>query len=127
MSESLSNSLFVLENSPELAKQQLLQRRSSQIGKGCGLGLTVSNMISHKMGGQLSVVSELGKGSTFTLGLPFKNGLSAVESSTDVAHENCKTNRCSLRPEDLFMGSFPCSKTQRQTQQKGKSQDQCSW
>ena len=40
------------------------------IGEGYGLGLTVAKRMATLMGGKLSVASELGKGSTFTLTLP---------------------------------------------------------
>ena len=40
------------------------------IGEGYGLGLAVAKRMAALMGGDLSVTSELGKGSTFTLTLP---------------------------------------------------------
>jgi signal transduction histidine kinase len=40
------------------------------IGEGYGLGLTVARRMAILMGGELCVVSELGKGSTFSLTLP---------------------------------------------------------
>lgn len=40
------------------------------IGEGYGLGLAVARRMAVLMGGELSVVSELGRGSTFTLTLP---------------------------------------------------------
>ena len=40
------------------------------IGEGYGLGLAVARRMAVLMGGDLSVASELGKGSTFTLTLP---------------------------------------------------------
>jgi signal transduction histidine kinase len=39
-------------------------------GEGYGLGLAVAKRMAALMGGDLSVSSELGKGSTFTLTLP---------------------------------------------------------
>lgn len=38
--------------------------------QGSGLGLAICQRITHSMGGQLSVTSQLGEGSTFTLRLP---------------------------------------------------------
>ncbi len=41
-------------------------------GKGTGLGLSVSYGIVEGLGGQMSVVSSAGEGSTFTVDLPLK-------------------------------------------------------
>jgi signal transduction histidine kinase len=37
---------------------------------GMGLGLTISKMIIQELGGEISVQSEFGKGSTFTFTIP---------------------------------------------------------
>jgi two-component system NtrC family sensor kinase len=39
-------------------------------GKGTGLGLSISHSIIVKLGGRITVVSEVGKGTTFTIHLP---------------------------------------------------------
>jgi signal transduction histidine kinase len=39
---------------------------------GAGLGLSISRRLAHMLGGQLTLVSEAGKGSTFTLRLPVR-------------------------------------------------------
>jgi two-component system NtrC family sensor kinase len=41
-------------------------------GKGTGLGLSISHGIITRLGGRISVVSEVGKGATFTIELPVK-------------------------------------------------------
>jgi len=44
---------------------------TKEVGKGSGLGLAVSFSLAEKMGGQIRVESEEGKGSSFVLELPF--------------------------------------------------------
>ncbi len=46
------------------------------VGKGTGLGLTISYDIVKKNGGDISVESEPGKGTTFTVILPVNAGVS---------------------------------------------------
>ncbi|MDQ6963302.1 MAG: ATP-binding protein, partial [Mariprofundales bacterium] len=48
---------------------------------GTGLGLTISHQLTELMGGRLSCVSELGKGSVFRLQLPLAWSSEAVERS----------------------------------------------
>jgi two-component system NtrC family sensor kinase len=47
---------------------------TKEVGKGTGLGLYVSHEIIRRHGGRISVASETGKGSTFTIELPNKTG-----------------------------------------------------
>lgn len=46
------------------------ERRLNQPVQGVGLGLAISQDLAHGMGGSVAVISEVGKGSTFTLELP---------------------------------------------------------
>jgi two-component system, NtrC family, sensor kinase len=45
---------------------------TKEVGKGTGLGLSISHSIIEKLGGTISVNSEMGKGTTFTIALPIK-------------------------------------------------------
>jgi signal transduction histidine kinase len=54
----------------ELVFRRFFQCDKSRNDEGFGLGLPLSAKIAEKHGGEITVVSELGKGSTFTLILP---------------------------------------------------------
>ncbi len=63
------------------------------VGEGYGLGLTVARRMAVLMGGALSVASELGKGSTFTLTLPASIVSGTPESvitTEDVGHSTAR-------------------------------------
>jgi two-component system OmpR family sensor kinase len=47
--------------------------RARHSGEGSGLGLSIVDAIMKAHGGEVSVDSELGKGSTFTLHFPINN------------------------------------------------------
>ena len=45
--------------------------------KGTGLGLSISTIIAEKLGGHLDLRSEVGKGSCFSIVLPYDEKLNA--------------------------------------------------
>ncbi|HDZ11737.1 MAG TPA: hypothetical protein ENH53_05920, partial [Bacteroidetes bacterium] len=54
---------------------------TKEVGKGTGLGMYVSHSIIHGEGGEISVKSQLGRGTTFTIEVPI------VEEKSNVKQE----------------------------------------
>ena len=64
---------------------------STKGSRGTGLGLPVSQKIIREHGGSISIASELGKGSTFTISLPMRK--------FDVVKGNAPTEAELTRPD----------------------------
>jgi two-component system sensor histidine kinase/response regulator len=78
--------IHVRDEGPGIPREQLknifnrFQRVPGQGGRGHGLGLYIAAALARLHGGALTVESELGKGSTFTLTLPRTQSLAAPAS-----------------------------------------------
>ena len=71
--------------------------------KGYGLGLALCRIIVEKMGGEISVKSELGKGSNFSFRLPFHGtigGLSTNTQTNTTTTNNMRTLRATEGPNE---------------------------
>ena len=60
---------------------------TKETGKGVGLGLAVSKTIIDRHGGEITVQSEVGKGTTFTITLPVDASAVALASAGAATHE----------------------------------------
>ncbi|AWI90328.1 hybrid sensor histidine kinase/response regulator [Methylobacterium sp. DM1] len=82
---------------------------TKEIGKGTGLGLSQVFGFAKQSGGDVEVVSELGRGTTFTLYLPKLEGRSSEEPVLDRVDEGFPTGegQCVLVVEDnVEVGRF---------------------
>jgi len=68
---------------------------------GYGLGLPLCRIIVEKLGGKISVVSEVGNGSEFTFVFPFEGTIGGLEKSKTTTNANVRTIRVSGRPENM--------------------------
>ncbi len=76
--------------------------KDAEENKGYGLGLALCKIIVEKMGGEITVDSKLGEGSTFTFRMPFNGSIGGVSTNnrTTTQSQMIRTLRVSNRGED---------------------------
>lgn len=71
--------------------------------KGYGLGLALCKIIVEKMGGHISVESELGKGATFIFEMPFHGTFGGIATSNRSSTNNVRTIRVDNKIDESNM------------------------
>ena len=78
-----------------------VSRDAETSNNGYGLGLALCKIIIEKLGGQIFVESELGKGSLFRFVLPFEGTIGGMTPARNTTTSNVRTIRVSGRPDDM--------------------------
>lgn len=101
---------FVSDTGSGIAKEDIdhifetyVSRDAETNKNGYGLGLPLCKIIVEKLGGTISVESEVGKGSTFRFIMPFEGSIGGVNQSKTVNTTNVRTIRISGRSDGLNM------------------------
>ena len=100
---------FVKDTGSGIAKEDLehifetyVSRDAETNKNSYGLGLPLCKIIVEKLGGNISVESEQGKGSTFRFSMPFEGSIGGKEQHKTTT-TNVRTIRISGRPDEINM------------------------
>ena len=107
LNEGQQIEFFVKDTGSGIAKEDIehifetyVSRDAETTKNGYGLGLPLCKIIVEKLGGTISVESEVGKGSTFTFVMPFEGTIGGINQATTTT-TNVRTIRISGRPDEL--------------------------
>lgn len=95
---------FVTDTGTGIAEEDLkhifntYMSRDAENQNGYGLGLALCKIIIEKMGGSINVISQLGKGSTFTFILPFEGTIGGMRKNSRTT-TNSRTIRVSTKTD----------------------------
>lgn len=99
---------YVKDTGSGIAKEDIdhifetyVSRDAETSKNGYGLGLPLCKIIVEKLGGTISVESEVGNGSTFTFVMPFEGTIGGVNQAKTTTTSNVRTIRISGRPDEL--------------------------
>lgn len=108
LDEDQTIEFFVKDTGSGIAKEDInhifetyVSRDAETTKKGYGLGLPLCKVIVEKMGGTISVESEVGKGSIFTFTMPFEGTIGGVDKNNTTITTNVRTIRINEHSGDL--------------------------
>lgn len=105
LDEGLNIEFFVSDTGSGIAPEfidhifETYASKDAEQQKGFGLGLALCRIIVEKMGGHISVTSEVGKGSKFVFTMPFHGTIGGMSTSNRTT-TNVRTLRVNSRPDE---------------------------
>lgn len=90
----------------------------NSFAQGTGLGLSICKAIIERLGGEISVSSELGKGTTLTFTLPARKV--QAEQAETAAHEQATNQESSVHPKQPITEAHPGTAQEEDNKRNGQ-------